>query len=173
MQKRRQLAASADFRRAYLVPPLLAQDNQNNTPLLWAVLRHRPAVLLFRLLQLAPTAVALTSWAGNTVAHEMVRAALFTPEAVAHANAALYGPDGQSRKGRGRSHEELLELLHQVLELWPQALDARNTAGQTVFDLVRTYVFLSLFMDRSRTYIYMYRSIDRTHLRRSCPRTQP
>eukprot|EP00750_Incisomonas_marina_P019763 INCI3619.5.p1 GENE.INCI3619.5~~INCI3619.5.p1 ORF type:complete len:2479 (+),score=381.36 INCI3619.5:687-7439(+) len=119
-----------------LIPPLLAQDKENKTPLHWAIDACRQAVVIHRLLRLDPRAAALCSWAGDSVAHSIVRTALSTPEAVVHANATIFDSStGEVRKPVGRSHDEMLELLHQILELYPAVLNAYNTAGDTVFSL--------------------------------------
>ena len=122
-----------------LIPPLLAQDKENKTPLHWAIDACRQAVVIHRLLRLDPRAAALCSWAGDSVAHSIVRTALSTPEAVVHANATIFDSStGEVRKPVGRSHDEMLELLHQILELYPAVLNAYNTAGDTVFSLVHS-----------------------------------
>jgi len=116
--------------------PLLAQDKDNKTVLMWTIITCRPAAVISRILSMEPRAATLCSWSGDTPVHALVNSVLFMEEAVVHADAAIVTEEGTLRKSAGRSDNEMLEVLHQIVELWPSAAYVRNSTGQTPIDLV-------------------------------------
>ena len=135
-QRSRQLLKRTRAGRLTLQHPLLSEDKERKTPLFWALQAERATIDIVMLLRMCPEAVNMCSWAGNTPVHLLVKTAMQTPEAVVHVDASIFTEDGKVRKLEGRSHDELLEVLNQMLELWPDAIYVKNTEGFTPFDLV-------------------------------------